>query len=97
LRENTKLPVGFFEALQQISRSTRVEWVDDSLLAIVNDVLQEFSFNPRETSTLWLSVTPHMVISACSKPLKFVDRLRQTVEVGARMETSVELLTHLLR
>jgi zinc transporter len=97
LRENTQLPVEFFEALQQGSRSTRVELVDDSLLAVVNDVLHEFSFNPHETSTLWLSVTPHMVISARRKPLKSVDRLRQAVEAGARMETSVELLTHLLR
>lgn len=97
LRENTQLPVEFFEALQQGSRSTRVELVDDSLLAVVNDVLHEFSFNPHETSTLWLSVTPNMVISARRKPLKSVDRLRQAVEAGARMETSVELMTHLLR
>jgi zinc transporter len=97
LRENTQLPVEFFEALQQGSRSTRVELVDDSLLAVINDVLHEFSFNPHETSTLWLSVTPRIVISARRKPLKSVDRLRQSVEAGARMETSVELLTHLLR
>ena len=97
LRENTQLPVEFFEALQQGSRSTRVELVDDSLLAVVNDVLHEFSFNPHDTSTLWLSVTPHMVVSARRKPLKSVDRLRQAVEAGVRMKTSVELLTHLLR
>ena len=97
LRENTQLPMEFFEALQQGSRSTRVELVDDSLLAVVNDVLHEFSFNPHDTSTLWLSVTAHWVISARRKPLKSVDRLRQAVEAGARMGTSVELLTHLLR
>lgn len=97
LRENTQLPVEFFEALQQGSRSTRVELVDDSLLAVVNDVLHEFSFNPHDTSTLWLSVTQQLVVSARRKPLKSVDRLRQAVEAGARLETSVELLTHLLR
>lgn len=97
LRENTQLPVEFFEALQQGSRSTRIELVDDSLLAVVNDVLHEFSFNPHDTSTLWLSVTPQMVVSARRKPLKSVDRLRQAVEAGVRLETSVELLTHLLR
>jgi zinc transporter len=64
LREHIPLPVEFFEALQQGSRSTRVELVDDSLLAVVNDVLHGFAFNPDETSTLWLSVTPHLVISA---------------------------------
>lgn len=97
LREHIPLPVEFFEALQQGSRSTRVELVDDSLLAVVNDVLHGFAFNPDETSTLWLSVTPHLVISARRKPLKSVDRLRQAVLAGARLGTSVELLTHLLR
>lgn len=97
LRANTPLPPEFYEALQQGSRSTRVEQVDDALIAVVNDVLHGFSFDPSETSTLWLYVTPTLVISARRKPLKSVDRLRQAVEAGARMETSVELLTHLLR
>lgn len=97
LRANTALPAEFFEALQQGSRSTRVEQVDDALIAVVNDVLHGFSFDPSETSTLWMYVTPTLVISARRKPLKSVDRLRQAVQSGSRIQSSVELLTHLLR
>ncbi|MEO0317557.1 MAG: hypothetical protein RL404_1234, partial [Pseudomonadota bacterium] len=87
----------FFEALQQGSRSTRIEHVDGGLMAVVNDVLHGFNFEPSELSTLWLWVTPGLVISARRKPLKSVDRLRHAVQNGARFQTPVELLTHLLR
>lgn len=97
LRDHAPLPHEFFEALQQGSRSTRIEQVDDGLIAVVNDVLHGFSFDASELSTLWLWVTPKLVISARRKPLKSVDRLRHSVQQGARIQTSVELLTHLLR
>lgn len=97
LRAHTALPPEFFEALQQGSRSTRIDQVDDGLIAVVNDVLHGFSFDASELSTLWLWVTPKLVISARRKPLKSVDRLRQAVQGGAPIQTSVELLTHLLR
>lgn len=97
LHEHTPLPPEFYEALQQGSRSTRVEQVDDALIAVVNDVLHGFSFDPSETSTLWMYVTPTLLISARRKPLKSVDRLRRAVQNGAPVQSSVELLTHLLR
>jgi zinc transporter len=97
LSENTALPGEFFEALHIGSRSTRVEVIDDSLIAVVNDVLHGFSFDASEISTLWLSVTPRLVISARRKPLKSVDRLRHAVRNGAKITSTVELLTHLLR
>jgi Mg2+ and Co2+ transporter CorA len=97
LREHTPLPPEFFEALQQGSRSTRVEQVDDALLAVVNDVLHGFAFDPSETSTLWMYITPTLLISARKKPLKSVDRLRQAVQQGASVTSTTELLTHLLR
>ncbi len=97
LREHALLPPEFFEALQQGTRSTRIEQVDDTLIAVVNDVLHGFSFDPSEISTLWMAVTPTLVISARRKPLKSVDRLRQSVQHGAPFLSSVELLTHLLR
>jgi zinc transporter len=97
LRDHAPLPPEFFEALQQGSRSTRIEHVDGGLMAVVNDVLHGFNFEPSELSTLWLWVTPGLVISARRKPLKSVDRLRHAVQNGARFQTPVELLTHLLR
>ncbi len=97
LRTHAFLPPEFFESLQQGSRSTRVDRVDDGLLTVMNDVLHGFSFEPSEISTLWVYVTPGMVISARRKPLKSVDRLRQAVQNGTPIRSTVELLTHLLR
>jgi zinc transporter len=97
LREHAKLPSEFFEALHQGSRSTRIELVDESMIAVVNDVLHDFSFDPSELSTLWVSLTPKLVISARKKPLKSVDRLRQAVQSGVRLQSPLALLTHLLR
>ncbi len=97
LRAHTPLPPEFFESLQQGARSTRVDRVDDVLLAVMNDVLHGFSFDPSEISTLWVVVTPGIVISARRKPLKSVDRLRQAVQGGVPICSTVELLTHLLR
>ena len=97
LHAHTTLPPEFYEALHQGSRSTRIELADDALIAVVNDVLHGFAFDPSDISTLWLHVSPHLIISARKKPLKSVDRLRQSVQHGALIQTPVELLTHLLR
>ena len=97
LKDHASLPVEFFEALHLGSRSTRVELIDDGLLAVVNDVLHGFSFDPSEISTLWVHVTPDIVISARRKPLKSVDRLRHSVQNGVRITSTVELLNRLLR
>ena len=97
LRDHARLPPEFFEALHQGSRSTRIELTDESLIAVVNDVLHGFSFDPSELSTMWVSVTPQLVISARKKPLKSVDRLRHSVQQGARIQSPTELLIHLLR
>lgn len=97
LHEHAQLPPEFYEALHQGSRSTRIELADDALIAVVNDVLHGFSFDPSELSTLWLSVKSHIIISARKKPLMSVDRLRYSVQNGARMQSPLELLTHLLR
>lgn len=97
LHEHAPLPPEFFEALHQGSRSTRIEQVDDALIAVVNDVLHGFSFEPSDTSTLWMYLTPTLVISARRRALKSVDRLRHAVSNGAPVQSTVELLIHLLR
>ena len=97
LHAHTALPPEFYEALHQGSRSTRIELADDALIAVVNDVLHGFAFDPADISTLWLHVSPRLIISARKKPLKSVDRLRLSVQHGALIQTPVELLTHLLR
>ena len=87
----------FFEALHEGSRSTRIEDAHDTLVAVVNDVAYEFSFDPSEIETLWVNVSPRMAISARLHPLRSIDRLRQAVKDGVRFESSVGFLNHLLQ
>ncbi|KQV49617.1 magnesium transporter CorA [Massilia sp. Root335] len=97
LRAHAGLPDEFYETLHQGSRSTRIEIADDALIAVVNDVLHNFSVDTAEISTLWAHVTPRGVITARRKPLESIERLRQDVLQGAPLRSSVELLVHLLR
>lgn len=97
LRAHAGLPEEFYETLHLGSRSTRIEMADDALIAVVNDVLHNFSVDTAEISTLWVHVTPHGVITARRKPLESIERLRQDVLNGAPLRSSVELLVHLLR
>jgi zinc transporter len=86
----------FFAALRQDSRSTRIEDADDNLVAVVNDVAYEFSFDPSQIATLWLNVSERVAVSARVHPLRSIDRLRQAVNEGARFTSSVALLNHLM-
>lgn len=97
LRAHAGLSDEFFEALHQGSRSTRIEVADDALIAVVNDVRHEFTFDASDISTLWVGVAPHLVISTRRTPLKSIERLHQAVRRGERLRSSVELLVHLLR
>jgi zinc transporter len=56
----------------------------------------DFAFEPSDISTLWLSVGPRLVVSARLQPLRSIDRLRDAVKRGARLNSSVELLVHLM-
>lgn len=86
----------FFEALQQGSRSTRIEDAQDNLIAVVNDVAYDFTFDPSEIATLWMSVSQRVAVSARARPLRSIDRLREAVKQGTRFASSVELLNHLM-
>ena len=97
LHEHTASPEEFYETLHQGSRSTRIEHADQHLIAVVNDVLHDFSFDPSDIATLWLNVSRNLMISARRKPLKSVDHLRDAVNAGEIFQSPMELLTHLLR
>jgi zinc transporter len=93
----TDLPESFFEALHEsASRSTRIERDGDSLLAVINDVTFDFSFEASDLATLWLALSPGLVLSARRRPLRAVDRLRMAVRRGEPLGSGLELLTHLL-
>ena len=97
IRANLQLSDAFYDALTDDSRSTRIENDDDTLVAVINDVAYDFAFEPSEISTLWLTVTQHMLVSARVHPLRAVDRLRQSAKQGDAFNSPVELLTHLMR
>ncbi|WMW80481.1 transporter [Undibacterium cyanobacteriorum] len=97
LQDHTDAPEEFYESLHQGSRSTRIEHTDYHLIAVINDVLHDFSFDPADIATLWLSLNQHVMISARRKPLKSVDRLRNAVNRQELFHSPSELLTHLLR
>lgn len=96
MRAHLELAPEFFESLREGSRSTRIEDADDHLVAVVNDVAYEFSFEPSEIATLWLTVTERVAISARTRPLRSIDRLRQAVKEGQRFDSTMALLNHLL-
>ncbi|MBL8362030.1 MAG: transporter [Rubrivivax sp.] len=97
LRAHGGLPDEFFEALQDVSRSTRIERLDDALFAVINDVTFDFTFDASDVATLWLYVQADRVVSARARPLRAVDRLRTAIRRGDTLGSSIELLDHLLR
>jgi zinc transporter len=97
MKEHTTLADEFYESLHEGQRSTRIELADNALIAVINDVVHDFSFEPSDIATLWLSVDRQVVISARRQPLKSIDGLRQAVRAGDAIRSPVELLTHLLR
>ena len=96
MREHLALPEAFHESLHQASRSSRVEQEGDALLAVMNDVLFEFSFEATDISTLWLSLESRLVVSARTRPLRSVDRLREAVKKGEILRSPVDLMVRLL-
>ncbi|MFS2167192.1 CorA family divalent cation transporter, partial [Variovorax sp. Varisp62] len=97
LLRHANLSDTFYETLHEGLPSTRIERDDDSLIAVINDVHFEFSFEPSDISTLWISVGPRLVVTARTKPLRSVDTLRTAVKAGDAPRSSTELLEHLLR
>lgn len=97
LRAHAGLAESFFEALDEGSRSTRIEREGDALYAVVNDVTFDFKFDAADVATLWVGVQRQLVVTARRHPLRAVDRLRMAVKRGELLDSSVALLDHLLR
>ncbi|MEO7426259.1 MAG: transporter [Fibrobacteria bacterium] len=97
MRGHLDLPESFHECLHEEAGSTRLEQEGRSLVAVVHDVLFDFTFDPACVSTVILCINPQLVVSARLKPLRSVDRLRAAVRGGHLFRSSTELLAHLLR
>ncbi len=96
IAQNLAVVPEFFEALHEGSRSTRIEDARDTLVAVVNDVAFEFSFDPSQIETLWVNVGPRMAITARVHPLLSIDRLRHAVRNGITFRSSILFLDRLL-
>jgi zinc transporter len=97
MEEHLSLPEHFFETLHEGAGSTRVEQEEDSLIAVINDVIYDFSFDASQIASVWMCVQHNCVISARLQPLRSVDRLRVAVKSGEEFSSPVSLLVHLLR
>ncbi|BCM24308.1 transporter [Methyloradius palustris] len=96
MHANLKLPVEFYETLNDESRSTRIEDVEENLIAIVNDVAFKFSFEPSEIATLWMNVNRVALISARTHPLHSINELRLAVKNEEKFNSPMALLIHLM-
>ena len=56
-----------------------------------------FAFDASHASTVSLCVERRLMVSARSKPLRSIDRLRESVRQGETFRSTAELLAHLLR
>jgi zinc transporter len=97
LQQNLALPEAFHESLRGDAGSTRVEQSGDWLVAVLNDVLFDFAFDASHVSTVNLCVERRLLVSARSKPLRSIDRLRESVRQGETFRSTAGLLAHLLR
>lgn len=94
LDQHVALPEGFHAI--GANTSTRIELVDDAMMAVLNDVLYTAA-DVSSASTMTLYVTSRVLVSARVTPLRSVDRLRAAVKDGGTFRSPVDLLAHLLR
>ncbi|GHD63686.1 transporter [Jeongeupia chitinilytica] len=97
LRAHLDLPDDFYDAQHEGSSSTRIEQSGEDLLAVVNDVVFSFGTAASETATLWVCTQQRMLVTARTKPLRSIDRLRASVRDGECFRSPAALLVHLLR
>ncbi|MDR3391712.1 MAG: transporter [Sulfuriferula sp.] len=97
MRSHLALPDHYFETLLEGPGSTRIEQADNCLIAVVNDVIYDFSYDASQIATLWMCVDNRLVVSTRLHPLRSIDRLRVSVKGGEQFESPVSLLSHLLR
>jgi zinc transporter len=97
LRQKLNLPNAFYELLRSDVGSTRLEQESDVLVALIHDVLFDFTFDASAVATTILCIGRNLVVSARLRPLRSVDQLRAAVRAGEEFRSPAELLAHLLR
>ena len=97
LQRNLNLPESFYETLHNEVGSTRLEQDEDSLIAVIYDVLFDFAFDASAAATASLFIQPRLLVSIRLRPLRSIDRLRAAVRTGRVFRSTIELLAHLLQ
>jgi zinc transporter len=97
LQQNINLPDAFYDSLRGEVGATRLEEDANSLVAVIYDVLFDFTFDVSKVATTSLCIGPRLLVSARLRPLRSVDYLRAAVRAGEPFRSPVELLAHLLR
>lgn len=96
MRRGLRLPDTFFEFLRSQVGSTRLEQDGETLVALIHDVMLDFSFDVSAVTTTTLCIEPRLLVSARVRPLRSADQLRSLVRGGQVFRSPVELLSHLL-
>lgn len=96
MRKHLDLPEAFYESLGSEVGSTRLEQEDNSLIAVIHDLLFDFTFDPSSVATTSLCIKPNLMISARLKPLRSIDQLRASARSGQTFRSTTALLGHLL-
>lgn len=96
LKRHLPLPEAFFDDLHETIGATRVEQNEETLVAVVHDILFDFAFDASAIATLRLCIGPRFMISARLRPLRSVDRLRASVRSGTAFRSPAELLADLM-
>jgi zinc transporter len=97
MQAQLQLPQAFYDSLHEVVPSTRLEQEEASLVAVIHDVLYEGEFDSSSVSSVSACLGPQLLVSARLRPLRSVERLRETLRGGAGFRSSAELLAQLMR
>jgi zinc transporter len=97
MRQNLPLPEAFYDSLRGGFGGARLEQDAETLVAVIQDVLFDFKFDPSAVATASLCVEPRLLVSARLRPLRSVDQLRIAVRQGHTFRSTAEILAHLLQ
>jgi zinc transporter len=97
IQHHLALPDAFLEAWREPVASTRIEQAEQSLVAVLHDVVFDSAYEESSVSSVALCVEPRFTVTARRAPLRAVDRLRLSVKAGETFGSAVDLFAHLLR
>ena len=83
--------------LSHAANSYLASGFERALVAVLHDVLFDFTFDASAVATASLCIAPRVLVSARLRPLRSVEQLRAAVRAGAGFRSPVALLAHLLR